>query len=220
MKRQPLLSRWVTPGARLLGGVVLALGFATARPSVWALTAAAFFLLAVIQLAAPPPRRWQGRLAVALLGSSVVLLPFALGGDMERLGQMLLRTTTATLAAVAMSLSIRGTELSGALESLRAPRAIAQMVAHTTAQLGSIASEGKRLVLARKLRGARGTSANLELMSSLLIRCAERAERRALASELRGSSATRTARALGGPGSALFLGSCLVLALGAHWMAR
>nr|HMR11356.1 hypothetical protein [Polyangiaceae bacterium] len=80
--------------------------------------------------------------------------------------------------------------------------------------------EGKRLVLARKLRGARGTSANLELMSSLLIRCAERAERRALASELRGSSATRTARALGGPGSALFLGSCLVLALGAHWMAR
>jgi energy-coupling factor transporter transmembrane protein EcfT len=172
-----------------------------------------------IVLARPPARRWQLRLLVALLGSSALLIPFALGGDLARLGPLFLRSSTAILAAVGMSLTLSSAELSSALEGLRAPRALAQLVAQTTAQLGAISSEGQRLVLARKLRGSTGTSANLELLSTLLIRSSERAERRALATELRGAAA-RIPRAFGDGRSVTFVFICCLLGAGAHWVGR
>ena len=214
------IARWVTPAARLSGGVILAVALATAPPSTIGLGVACAFFLVVLLWAKPPTRRWQKRLVIALVGSSAMLAPFALGGGWSGVAPILLRTSTAIVAAVATSLTLAGEDLGGAFATLRAPRALTTVIVHTVGQLGALADEGQRLALARKLRGASGTGANLELLSTLLIQSAARGQRRALAVELRGAPPGTTAGSFGGFSSLAFVGLCAGMGIGVHLVSQ
>ncbi len=214
------IARWVTPAARLSGGVILAVALATATPSVLGLGVACAFFVSVLIWAKPPARRWQKRLAFALVGSGAMLAPFALGGGWSGLAPILLRTLSAIVAAVATSLTLAGEDLGSAFATLRAPRALTTVIVHTVGQLGSLADEGQRLALARKLRGASGTGANLELLSTLLIQSAARGQRRALAVELRGASPGSTVGSFGGFGSLAFIVVCALMGISVHLVGR
>lgn len=212
-----LLLRSVTPGGRLLGGCAVIIAVGTARPSLIALgvTLAAFVL--VLWGTRPPLRRVQRRLLWVTLGGLSVLVPFVLGGDATRAATLALRVSSAALAAVATSLMLPGQELALALTSLRAPRVLASVMTHALGQLGEVVDETERIVLARRLRGATGVQANAELVTTLLVRSADRAVRRGLAAELRGAELrSPTARVLD-IGSIVFLMSCTLIATGVHW---
>ncbi len=210
------IARWLTPAARLGGGVILAVALATAPPSFLGFGVACAFFVSVLAWAKPPARRWQRRLAVALIGSGAMLAPFALGGGWSGVAPVLLRSSSAIVTAVATSLTLAGEDLGSAFATLRAPRALTTVIVHTVGQLGALVDEGQRLALARKLRGASGTGANLELLSTLLIQSAARGQRRALAVELRGAPPGTRVDSFGGFRSLAFVGICALMGIGVH----
>lgn len=178
------LRDWASPPARLFASVALVSSLAFAPPTGVSLATAGVACVLVLALERPALRRLALRALLALLALGALALPIALGRGGGEGVEVALRSGSATLVALALSTTWRAHELGPALAALGVPRALGEVVSHMTRQFAGVADEGRRLVLARKLRGGDG-AVSVELVSTLLIRTALRAERVGLAAELR-----------------------------------
>lgn len=186
-----LRERWVfddpTPGARVLSALVVTAAIAT-LPSMTGSVA-----LGVLGCAAgaacfakPDLKRLSLRLGAALGMVGALLLPFLLAGDVERAMKLGLRALGAATVALTFTSRLSGTELAHALGALRAPVALVEVIEGLASQLDTLRSTAQRILLARRLRGARGITGTISVLPELLVRSAERAERLGLARRLRG----------------------------------
>jgi energy-coupling factor transporter transmembrane protein EcfT len=209
-------SRRISPPGRLLAAVVLVAGIATSPVAksraalAMALTTVALTLL----WARPRPRWLLRRAAAALLAVATLVVPFLLADSAGRAREVALRASLALLLTLAVASTLRLAELPNALVSLRLPRELASTVHALLWQLEHVADEGRRLVLARRLRGAR-SAYGAEVLSEMLTRTAARAERVELAVALRGGSSLGPRKKLGTL-DLVAVAACLALAMAIH----
>ena len=176
-----------TPGARVLSALVVTFAIAT-LPSVtgWVALGVLACALGAASVAKPNLKRLSVRLGAALGMVAALLLPFLLVGDFERAAKLGLRALGAATVALAFTSRLSGTELARALGALRAPVALVEVIEGLASQLDTLKSTAKRILLARRLRGAQGIAGSVSVIPELLVRSAERAERLGLARRLRG----------------------------------
>ena len=210
------MKHWPSAPARLACLLVLVAGVATApvqarRGQLLAL------VIPCVALALTRPRlRWlASRLGAASFGLAALIVPFVLLGPAARALPISLRATSATLIAIAIASSIELSELPRALRSLAVPEVLASTVHAMLWQLGHVSDEARRLLLARRLRGARN-GFGPEVLALLLVRTAARAERVDLALRLRGATGALTARSRFRPSDAPILGLAAGAALALH----
>jgi energy-coupling factor transporter transmembrane protein EcfT len=175
---------------------------------------------ACVLVATRPSGRWLVRaLGLALLPLGAVVLPLWLT-DAELGARITTRALCVAVATLAFASTQKPHELGAALRGLGVPRSLSAVVATLTRQAARLVPEGRRLLLARELRGARTWWVGPDVMAHLLVRTTRRAERVALAAELRGASAgvPRPAPMSGADG--WILGAVLCLCGVMHWMAR
>jgi energy-coupling factor transporter transmembrane protein EcfT len=145
-------------------------------------------------LSRPNLKRLSLRLGMALGMIGMLILPFIVIGDVESSARLGLRALGAATVALAFTSDLAGTDLARALGALRAPTAIVEVIEGLALQLDSLKATASRLVLARKLRGARGLASTVSILPELLVQSAERAERMDLARRVRGYCYVRPAR--------------------------
>jgi energy-coupling factor transporter transmembrane protein EcfT len=207
--------------ARVLASLLIVSGIATApRAAPGSLAASAVLVVLLLLVIRPDARTLGRRAAAALLGVIAVALPIALV-DPARASLLAGRALCAALAALAIASTIPAAELGPALSGLGVPRGVSTVIASMLRQAGSIATEGRRLALARSLRGATGLGASTEMFAALLARSSLRAERVELALRLRGhDESARPAGARLGLGDVPAVAAAAVAALGVHLSAR
>ena len=184
-----------TPAGRVLGAIILTTAIAT-LPTVNQRVALALLacVIAATLAARPNLKRLSLRLSIALMVIGMLVLPFLLSGQLERAARLSLRALGAATVALAFTSDLLGAELARALGALRAPAALVEVLEGLTLQLDSLKTTCGRLLLARKLRGARGLRGSASVLPELLVRSAERAERVDLARRLRGYHYVRPER--------------------------
>jgi len=186
-----LRERWdldePTPGARVLSALVVTAAIAT-LPSVtgWVALGVLGCAVGAACFAKPNLKRLSLRLGAALAMVGALLLPFLLAGDFERAMKLGLRALGAATVALTFTSRLSGTELAHALGALRAPVALVEVIEGLASQFDTLKSTAKRIMLARRLRGAHGVSGTISVLPELLVKSAERAERLGLARRLRG----------------------------------
>jgi energy-coupling factor transporter transmembrane protein EcfT len=153
--------------------------------------------LSALLLARPNLGRLSVRLGVALGVIGMLILPFLAIGDFERGIRLSLRALGAATVALAFTSDLAAPDLARALSALRAPTPLVEVIEGLTLQLDSLKGTYRRLLLARRLRGAQGWSGAASLLPELLVRSAQRAERLDLARRLRGYECQRPARSFG-----------------------
>lgn len=208
------------PAARLAGLIVLAAGIATATLASTTSRALLVAILAGVLLVTRPSPRWLAlRLAPVLLGLGALLVPLLVGGGGARAPEILARALGAALVAISIASTIPLAELGSALATLGVPRSLASTVHTLLWQLEHVGGLGRRLILARQLRGARRFGP--EVLAQLLVRTTGRAERVDLAMRLRGALGAERARF--GLDGLVVTALALALALALHvsdWSAR
>lgn len=215
----PPLARVLSPAGRIASALVLASAIATmpnARERHAALAVAA---LAALLFALGRPRvGWLLRRALpALLFTAALLVPFLLAGQRERAHEIALRATAAVSVVLLVASTLSLAELPTALFSLGVPRSLAGTVHALLWQLEHVGDQGRRLLLARRLRGARGAFGP-EMLSALLWRTADRAERVELAMALRHADPLGRRRPLGASDFAAIV-LCLAFGIALHRIA-
>jgi len=209
---------WFSPAARILLLVGGAASIATLHsPSPHRLAASALGLLVVMALVRPDLKKLARR---ALLGIGVVVmfvLPLLASGQNEQAALLGARSLLALSLALTLADTLRLDEVGPGLAALGLPCKLASVVAAALTQVGLLRETGERVVLARRLRGARGVSVGPDVVAALLVRSAERAERMSLAADLRGRDIRRAAkRARLMPRDGLALAPALAAALVLH----
>jgi len=210
--------RAASPAARLLAGAVLVAAIATTPVgSLPALSISLLLLVATLLAARPRLRPFARRALPALLVIAALVVPLVITGRTAEALAMGARATLAVGVALSVAASLGLDELPGALSALGVPAALAAVVETMLRQLGSVQDEGRRIVLARKLRGARGFGVGPEVLSALLVRTSARAERAELAMRLRGyNPVLARERARLGRRDLLLLGLTIALAILLH----
>lgn len=211
-----------SPAGRILCSVFLVASVATLDVSTTRVRVALLFvLLAVLAVARPDPRALLRRSVLAVGAIVAMCVPWALAGDFARALELAGRASAASLIALAFASTVALDQLPSALRALGLPADFTSTVHGMLWQVGHIGTEGRRLVLARRLRGARGVIGP-EVLAELLVRTTARAERVELAMQLRGAHSEAAARRV--PLAARDLPAMIVaLALGiglhllAHW---
>lgn len=188
-RRPAPLARWTSPPARLLGGLIVMAGMATAPLTAGAFGAAACVAALTIATTRPSPRFCAAVLTVGFLSLGGVLAPFAYQGQWEHLLALGGRGALTLVVALGFASVQRLEDLPGVLQAVGLPRALSAVVSTMARQTTLLAPEGRRLILAWELRGARGPRLGIDVMARLLVRTARRADRLALATELRGAGA-------------------------------
>ncbi len=206
-----------SPVARITCLVVLAAGIATAplgsSSSRWAL---ALLLLALLLITRPRFSWLARRLGPALLALGALLVPLALSMDLARVVVIALRAVGAALASACLASTIPLRELGPALVAVGTPRSLASAVHTLLWQLDHVGAEGRRLMLARRLRGAERFGP--EVLSQLLVRTAARAERVDLAMRLRSADGAPEASRFGAVDALVCL-SALAVVVALHGIA-
>lgn len=191
------LARWSSPAGRLLGGTILVAGVATARPTASALCVGLALGLGIAGAARPPPAALARRALPALGVIAAVLAPLVISGHFDQAAVLAARATLGVGIALSVASTLALDEVPGALRALGLPAALGAVTATMLRQLGAVRDQGRRMVLARALRGARGAGLSAGTLAALLVRTADRASRVELAMQLRGYSlaeaATRSA---------------------------
>jgi energy-coupling factor transporter transmembrane protein EcfT len=174
-----------SPSGQLVVAIALVAAIATAPLGRGALSAAAF--VTTVAVIAFGQARRIGRAAVPMLlmiGASIV--PIAVSSSTERAGLVALRALLAATTAMAVAGATTKESLAPALGALGVPGVVAAVLASALRQTTVLRTEGRRLLLARKLRGRAGYGDGAALLGILFARAATRAERVELAMRLRG----------------------------------
>lgn len=183
--QRPPLANSVTAAARLLVGLVCVVAIATAPLARLNLLAAWTVAAAAFALAGLRGRLLARRLLPAIPVLLALLLPLAIAGDRTRAGLTAVRALAALVCALSMSTALSRADLAGALRGLGLPQTLAALLTSLLRQLGAIQAEGRRMLLARELRGAVGLRLGANTLGRLLARTQARAERVDLAQRLR-----------------------------------
>ena len=209
--------RATTPAARLLAGVVLVAASATAPLAAPALTMSAAIALVALFLARPSFAMFTRTLGAGVLGLTALLLPLLFAGQAAAAVRLGARGCLTLTVALAFASTFSVIELAGALSALGMPRPLCAVISSMLRQLGAVRTQGRSLLLARRLRGAAGSGLGADVLGSLLARTAERAERAELAARLRGHELVSARRRSGLRVSDAPLLMCVAaLALGLH----
>jgi energy-coupling factor transporter transmembrane protein EcfT len=152
-------------------------------------------MITLLTLAATRPdqggpwrKLWPGLLLIAAL-----IFPLLAVGRHADAGTLGARALLTLLSAIGFAHSLKPDELGAALNALRIPPALANVVVTLLRQLEVIRAEARTIGLARRLRGARGVALGGDAFAMLLIRVNARAERVELAQRLRGFGARSAA---------------------------
>jgi energy-coupling factor transporter transmembrane protein EcfT len=174
--------------------------------------------LGALLLSRPRMRTLTTRSGVAAGAIVAAVLPFVITGNVERAALLAARAAAAVTVAIAVGSTLKQNDLAPALAALGVPGALTRVVATMARQLGSVTDQGRRLVLARNLRGSHGSAVGVEVIATLLLRTAARAERVDLAERLRGGPppARRARLRLS---DAPFLVGCVALAVATRVVA-
>jgi cobalt/nickel transport system permease protein len=206
----------------VLGCVVLVTGISTAPlRSRDALVASACVALAVLFFTRAAPLALVKRSLVAVPLLAALVLPVMLAGQAQHAVELGLRAMLALITALSFAATLSSIELPAALTNLGLPQPLARMLGTMLRQAGAVQAQGQRILLARKLRGAKGGAMSAEVLASLLTSTAERAERVELAMRLRGAdlATLKAGQGLGPRDLPLLLASsCAAIAI--HIWAR
>ncbi len=209
MTRTSWLERSGSPAARLAACIVVVSAVGTAPAGSGRGTLVSLVVAMAVVVAASPSARWiftRGALAMAPLAA--LIAPLALESP-ESAAWLAVRSILATLVALGFAATLGGAELPRALRGLGVPASLSRIIETMTRQIATAGSDLRRLVLARRLRGAR-FAASVDAVAVAVGRGAVRAERIGLAMRLRGATRASCAR----PGR-LRLGDARLLALAA-----
>jgi energy-coupling factor transporter transmembrane protein EcfT len=155
-----------------------------------------------------------------VLAITAAVLPFFLGGNPAAGAALTLRAGLACAAALVFADGLARTDLGASLRALGLPAGFATVIASLQQQARIIGDEGRRVLLARRLRGAKGRGLGLGVLSTLFVRSARRAERVDFARSLRGYRIDDAARAARLTSTDIVpLATVLVLATAPHWLA-
>lgn len=211
----------LSPAGRVLCTVLTVAALATAPlGSPVAQLAAAAVVLLTIAVLRPSWHRMLLRGVAVVLAITAAVLPFFLGGNPAAGVALTLRAGLACAAALVFADGLARTDLGAALRALGLPAGFATVIASLQQQARIIGDEGRRVLLARRLRGARGRGLGLGVLSTLFVRSARRAERVDFARSLRGYRIDDSARAARLTATDLVpLAMVLVLATAPHWLA-
>lgn len=205
----------LTPSARVACLLVIVAGIGTAPLDSGRSRAALAAVLLGIALVTRPRLGWLARrLGPALVALGALLVPLFIA-DAERGLSMALRAGSAAFAGSCIASTLSLTELGPGLAGVGVPRALASVVHTLLWQLEHVGSEGRRLILARRLRGARRFGP--EVLSQLLLRTAARAERVDLAMRLRGADGAPVGPRFGTAGVVSSLAALAAVAA-LHWL--
>lgn len=182
----------LSPAARVASALLLSAAIAflphVAKTLGFAIAA---LVVGCALLCRPNFKRLSLRLSLALLVIVALAVPFVISGEPGTAARLGLRALGATTIALLFTSDLSSSALASALHTLRAPISLVEVIEGLALQLDSLRGVASRIVLARKLRGARGLRGNATVLPELLVRSAERAERVDLARRLRGYDAKR-----------------------------
>lgn len=206
----------ITPSGRLVCALILVAGFATAKP-VWSSLAVSGSIATILVVISGTSRRALAVVFPVALMASVAVLPLAVDGSASLAIRIAVRAVISSTVAVTVLGGMKLGELNGALVAMGAPRALSATVESSLRQLSELREQGKRLVLARKLRGPVHARDGALLMGAWLARTADRAARVELSMALRGYSPERALHASPlGRMDAVAIFGCLLGGLAAH----
>ena len=209
-----------TSAARVLAARVLVIAVAPAPLSPSALLVASA-ATAIVVLATRSRARVAQVLPAGLGMIAATLLPTALHRGLLPATLVGGRAGLSLTIAVAGFATVPAAELAPALRALGVPVTVSAVVASALVQAKLLATEGRRLSLARQLRGRHGYGDAATLLGTLFTRAARRAQRTALAAELRGyDPATALLRARFARSDAPLLGVAGLLAGAVHVAGR
>lgn len=155
-------------------------------PRAPSLAAAIGCTVATVVIFRPPWRRFVPVVAGAAGLIGFTLAPLAWYHGVGEIIPLAVRSGACTATAVALLSELDPLTLESALLSLRVPPVLAAVVGTLLRQAEALVVDGRRLVLARQLRGARGRAIGPEILARLLLRAHAQAERVQLAATLRG----------------------------------
>jgi energy-coupling factor transporter transmembrane protein EcfT len=183
--------------ARLISTLILTLSLA-ALPHIrgWVAPFVALSLVTAMLILRPNLAQVARRFALCVPMIAALAVPFLLGGQFEAAARFTFRALSAALVVLTFTAGMSPADLARALASLRVPQSLVEVVDGLLLEFDSLAPVARRIVLAQRLRGARGLSIFVRLVPELLVQSAERAARVDLARRLRGYSTSRDARTL------------------------
>lgn len=200
--------------ARLVGGLVVVVGLSStplATPA--SQVCAGSVVCAALLFRRPSPRKLLRRAALALPMIASLLLPLALGGDIQRALLLGARAVCSLLLVLTFTHDLHPAQLPGALAALRLPAPLVAIMSTMVRQLAEIRAQGQRIALSRKLRGASGATIGAQAIAGLFASTARRADRVELAVRLRGASPLPVNPEAIGSKDLLLLAFSLLLAL-------
>lgn len=206
----------IAPSGRLLCAVLLVAGFATAPP-VWRSLEISGLISTILVVTSGRSRRALAVVFPVALMTSVAVLPLAVNDGASLAARIAVRAVISSAAAVAVLGGTRLGEFHGALIAMGAPRALAATVESSLRQLSELKEQGRRLVLARRLRGPVHARDGALLLGAWFARTADRAARVELSMALRGYSPERALHASRlGRADVIAAFSCVLAGLAAH----
>jgi energy-coupling factor transporter transmembrane protein EcfT len=113
-------------------------------------------------------------------------MPLMFSGDLQRAALLGMRAFLSLSVALAVASTLTFVEVPGALAALRVPSGLVRVLSAMLSQFSLLRDTARRLLLARSLRGARRFDIGPDVLASLLVVSAARAERVELALSLRG----------------------------------
>jgi energy-coupling factor transporter transmembrane protein EcfT len=208
----------VSAAGRIATAIALVVGIATLPVDSLRRALLILSIVAISIAVARPRARWLvGRASATSVAIFAVTIPLLLAAEPARALAIGFRALAAALVALAIASTLSIAQVPRALRALGMPQILASTIYAMVWQLEHVSDEARRLLLARRLRGATGIGPGV--MTSLLVRTRLRADRVSLAMELRGAtaeSATPTTRFT--PRDAVVVVLALFAVFGLHWI--
>ena len=175
----------MTAAGRIAAALLWSLSIGLLPPVLMVTLTALGLSLLLVGLQAQHLRQVLTRALVAIGALLAVLLPLLVAAGDAAL-PIAARATAVVLGVLALTAAVTAQRLGPALRGLYFPRSISAVVAAIARQLGALQVESRRMLLARRLRGARGVQLGPTVVADLFERSLTRAQQQDLAARIRG----------------------------------